>query len=82
MVKKYPKMNLEQEKAASGGIMNFVFNNSTKVGGWATMKTSDWQDQLDIYSKLGQFKQEVPKVDDVMTLDILNATADVRPKFG
>ena len=82
MVKKYPKMNLEQEKAAIGLIMNFVFNNSTKVGGWATMKTSDWQDQLDIYSKLGQFKQEVPKVDDVMTLDILNATADVRPKFG
>ncbi len=82
MVKKYPKMNLEQEKAAVGLIMNFVFNNATKGSGWGTMKTRDWQDQLDIYEKLGQFKGIVPKVDDVMTLDILNATADVRPKFG
>jgi predicted metalloenzyme YecM len=40
------------------------------------MDPAVWQDQIDLYAQLGQFTKRVPKLDEVMTLDILNATAD------
>ncbi len=44
--------------------------------------TADWQAQIDAYANLGQFSNGAPKVEDIMTLDVLGATADVRPKIG
>ena len=32
--------------------------------------------------ELGQFSKRVPKLEEVMTLDILKMTADSRPKIG
>lgn len=46
------------------------------------MTKENWQSQIDTYDSLGQFKSGAPKLEDVMTLDILNATADTRPKLG
>jgi NitT/TauT family transport system substrate-binding protein len=46
------------------------------------MDPAVWQDQISLYSQLGQFTKRTPTVDEVMTLDILNATADTRPKIG
>ena len=82
MVKKYPKMNLEQEKAAIVMIMGYVFNDVTKKEGWASMNPKNWQEQIDIYAQLKQFKGKVPTVDEVVSFDILNATAADRPKLG
>jgi NitT/TauT family transport system substrate-binding protein len=41
-----------------------------------------WQDQIDLYAELGQFSKRTPKLDEVMTLEILRSTADGRPKIG
>jgi NitT/TauT family transport system substrate-binding protein len=41
-----------------------------------------WQEQIDTYAELGQFSKRTPKLDEVMTLDILKASADARPKIG
>jgi NitT/TauT family transport system substrate-binding protein len=46
------------------------------------MEPDNWQTQIDIYAGLGQFAGDVPKVDDVMTLAILDASADARPKIA
>ena len=46
------------------------------------MTRENWQAQIDAYAALGQFDGEPPKVDDMMTLSVLEATAADRPKFG
>ena len=46
------------------------------------MELAVWQDQINLYADLGQFSKRVPKLDEVMTLGILKATADSRPKIG
>jgi NitT/TauT family transport system substrate-binding protein len=46
------------------------------------MDPAVWQDQIKLYSDLGQFTKRTPKLEEVMTLDILKATADARPKIG
>ena len=58
------------------------FDEHTKAGGYGTMDPAVWQDQIDLYASLGQFTKRTPKLDEVMTLAILNATADTRPKIG
>jgi len=41
-----------------------------------------WADQIELFAQLGQFPARVPTVEDLMTLDILNATKDDRPRIG
>ena len=40
------------------------------------------QEQIDLYASLGQFTKRTPKVDEVMTLDVLKATDAGRPRIG
>ena len=82
LVKAYPNLNRESELAAVGKVLGFSFNEQTKMHGWGAMQTGNWQDQIDIYAGLKQFKGGVPKTSDVMTTAILDATADMRPKLG
>jgi NitT/TauT family transport system substrate-binding protein len=46
------------------------------------MDPAVWQEQISMWSNLGQFSKRTPSVDEVMTTQILDATADVRPKLG
>jgi NitT/TauT family transport system substrate-binding protein len=46
------------------------------------MDPAIWQDQINLYAELGQFSKRTPKLEEVMTLDILKMTADARPKIG
>jgi NitT/TauT family transport system substrate-binding protein len=41
-----------------------------------------WADQIELFARLGQFPRRVPRVDDVMTMNILNATQSIRPRIG
>ena len=41
-----------------------------------------WQDQIALYDELKQFSAGAPKLDDVITTKILDATQDARPKIG
>ncbi len=82
LVERYPNMKKENEMKAVGLVNNYSFNEKTAAGGWGVMTKENWQSQIDTYDSLGQFKSGAPKLEDVMTLDILNATADTRPKLG
>lgn len=63
-------------------VLGFSFNDKTKAGGWGIMTVDNWQEQIDTYNSLEQFTNGAPNVADIMTLDILEATKDVRPTFG
>ena len=45
------------------------------------MDPAVWQSQIDLYAQLGQFSKRTPKLDEVITMDILKATASERPKL-
>ncbi len=82
LVGAYSNLKKSSEMEAMPGVLDFSFNSETKANGWGTMKTANWEAQLGIYDKLGQFKGKTPKLDDVMTLKVLEATAADRPKLG
>ena len=46
------------------------------------MTEENWAAQIKTYADLGQFKETVPTVEDVMTLSVLEATADIRKQVG
>jgi len=82
LVEAYPRLKKSSEMEAIDGVLGFSFNSATKANGWGTMTTANWEAQLGTYDKLGQFKGKTPKLDDVMTLKVLQATAADRPKLG
>ena len=82
LIKEYPNYTLATERDAAKVILQYAFSDATLKNGWGSMDPAIWQAQIDMWSQLGQFTHRVPSVDDVMTLDILAATADSRPKIG
>jgi NitT/TauT family transport system substrate-binding protein len=80
LVKEYPNLVREDERVAIDVQLGYAFNAQTQANGWGTMDRGVWQDQITQYAELGQFTKRVPKVDEVMTMDILNATRDYRLK--
>lgn len=82
LVKSYPNLVAKDERAAADIMLGATFTDATKAGGYGTMDPAVWQEQISLYSQLGQFTKRTPTIDEVMTLDILNATADTRPKIG
>ena len=80
LVKEYPNLNRDDEKVGIDAMMGYAFNDLTKAGGWGTMDPAVWQDQISLYSQLGQFSKRTPKLDEVMTMEILTATRDARLK--
>ncbi|WP_425493338.1 ABC transporter substrate-binding protein [Hoeflea prorocentri] len=82
LVERYPNLDLESELKAVPLVDGYSFNAVTAKGGWGTMTRENWQAQIDAYAALDQFDGDPPKVDDMMTLSILEATAADRPKYG
>jgi len=82
LVKLVPTLKKEDMRAQSEVLLKFEFGATTAKDGWGTMNKEVWQQQLDMWQKLGQFKGKTPTVDEVATFDILQATADSRPKIG
>lgn len=82
LVEAYPNLDRESELEAVGQVLEFSFNENTAENGWAAMNRDNWAAQVETYASLDQFKGEVPSVDDVMTLSILEATSDIRKEVG
>jgi NitT/TauT family transport system substrate-binding protein len=80
LVKEYPNLNRNDEKVGIDAMMSYAFNDLTKANGWGTMDPAVWQDQISLYSQLGQVSKRTPKLDEVMTMEVLNATRDARLK--
>lgn len=82
LVKGFPNLVAADERAAADVMLDYCFDEHTGAGGYGTMEAAVWQDQIDLYAGLGQFTKAVPKVDEVMTMAVLAATAGSRPKIG
>ena len=82
LIKEFPNLVAKDERAAADVMLDYCFDESTRAGGYGTMAPAVWQDQIDLWSSLGQFSKRTPKLDEVMTLEVLAATADYRPKLG
>jgi NitT/TauT family transport system substrate-binding protein len=82
LIKEFPNLNKNDELEAADVMLKYAFNANTRQNGWGAMDPAIWKEQIDLYGELGQFSKRVPKVEEVMTLDILNATGNARPKIG
>ncbi|MBT0782762.1 ABC transporter substrate-binding protein [Paracoccus sp. pheM1] len=82
LVSRYPNLDRDAELAAVGSVVEYSFNEVTREHGWGTMTRENWQAQIDIYDRLGQFEGAAPAADDVMTLSVLDEIAAVRPVYG
>ena len=82
LVKNYPNLVAADERAAADVMLDYCFDEHTKLAGYGAMDRAVWQEQIDLYAGLGQFTKRVPSVDDVMTTAILDATTDARPTLG
>ena len=82
LVKANSNMEPKETRSALDSLMKFEFDDKTKANGWGTMDPAIWEEQIKTYADLKQFSGAVPKLDDVMSLAILDATKDVRAKIG
>jgi len=82
LVREFPNLIRDDELEAAGTMLNYAFNDHTRKNGWGAMDPAVWQEQIDLHAELQQFTKRVPKLDEVMTLDILQATEGARPKLG
>ena len=82
LVKEYPNFKRDDELDGLKVLLKFAFNENTKVNGWGAFEPKVWQDQIALYVDLKQFSAGPPKLDDVITTKILEATKDARPKIG
>jgi NitT/TauT family transport system substrate-binding protein len=82
LVKEYPNFKREDELAGVRSLMTFAFNDNTKANGWGAFDPKVWQEQITVYDDLKQFTAGAPKLDDVITMSVLEATKDARPKIG
>ena len=82
LLKEMPNLNKADERVAIDVMLDYAFTGTTRTEGWGTMDPKIWQEQIDLYAQLGQFSKAPPKLDEVITLDVLKATADARAKIG
>ena len=80
LIKEYPNLNREDERVALDMMLKYSFGELTRAQGWGAMDPAVWQEQISMYSQLGQFTAKTPKLDDVMTLDLLKATQAARTR--
>jgi NitT/TauT family transport system substrate-binding protein len=82
LIKEYPNFKRDDEVEGAKALLPFGFNDNTKANGWGAFDPKVWQDQITLYDELKQFTAGAPRLDDVITTSILDATKDVRPKLG
>jgi NitT/TauT family transport system substrate-binding protein len=80
LVKEYPNLVRDDERIAADVMLNYSFGEGARSLGWGGMDAANWQEQIALYSELGQFTARTPKVEDVITLDLLKATQAARVK--
>ena len=63
-------------------MLSYAFNEATRQGGWGVMDQESGPTRSNCSRGSASFPGKVPRVDDVVTMDILNATQDIRPRIG
>jgi NitT/TauT family transport system substrate-binding protein len=82
LIQEYPSLNRNDERMAIESLMTFAFDAKTSQLGWGAMDPAMWEEQIALYTKLGQFTNHVPTVDEVMTMKVLSATQSYRMRMG
>jgi NitT/TauT family transport system substrate-binding protein len=82
MLKVFPNLDRADELVAAEAMLKYSFNENTRKNGWGAMDPKVWQEQIDQYAALGQFSKRVPKLGDVASFDVLEATAGDRARIG
>ncbi|MEA2848703.1 MAG: NitT/TauT family transport system substrate-binding protein, partial [Rhodospirillaceae bacterium] len=82
LVKEFPNLKRDDEIEGSKALLTFAFNANTQANGWGAFDPAVWQEQITLYDELKQFTAGAPKLQDVMTTKILDATKSVRAKVG
>jgi NitT/TauT family transport system substrate-binding protein len=82
VVQEFPIRNRKDELDVADVILRYAFGPNTKRSGWGAMERALWQEQIDVFGGLKQFPNRAQKVEEVMTLELLEATAGARPKIG
>jgi NitT/TauT family transport system substrate-binding protein len=82
LVKEFPNLNAQDEREAAEVMLKFAFSPRTAAEGWGTMDPAVWQEQIALYAQLNQFSKRVPKLEEVITMEVLKATAESRPRIG
>lgn len=80
LTKEYPNLNRSDERVALDVMLGYSFTDTTRIQGWGTMDPAVWQEQISTYVRLNQFTAKTPQLDDIVTFDILKATAAARLK--
>ena len=80
LIKEHPNLNRDDERVAVDVMLEYALGGLAQTQGWGAMDPAVWQTQISLYSDLGQFTAHTPKVDDVITLGPLKATAAERMK--
>lgn len=82
LVKDYPNLKRDDEVEGSKALLAFAFNANTQANGWGAFDPAVWQEQIKLYDELKQFSAGPPKLEDVITSRILDATKSQRAKVG
>lgn len=82
LIKEYPNLVKADELVAAAIMLSYEFTDRTKTYGWGSFDPAVWEEQIDLFDALKQFTAAKPKLDQVMTMAILDATKDARPKIG
>jgi NitT/TauT family transport system substrate-binding protein len=82
LVKELPNLVAHDERVAADVMLAAAFTDATKAHGWGAMDPTVWQEQISLWSQLGQFSKRTPALSEVMTMQVLDATRDDRPRIG
>ena len=82
LVKEYPNLKRDDEIEGSKALLKFAFNANTAANGWGAFDPAVWAEQIKLYDDLKQFSAGPPKLEDVITTKILDATKAQRAKVG
>ena len=82
LIKDYPNLKRDDEIEGSKALLKFAFNANTQANGWGAFDPAVWAEQIKLYDELKQFTAGAPKLEDVITLKILDATKAQRAKVG
>lgn len=81
LIKAYPNLKYENELKAMGLLRQFAGSELAANDGWGAFDPAVWSEQIDTFDALKQFSSSAPKVEDVMTTAILDATKGQRARI-